>query len=79
MKTGISIPDRIFEDAEKFAHQLGFSRNELYTKAITAYIDNYKNEVTAILNEFYNSEDSSLDNSVLNAQTLSTGINDAAW
>lgn len=38
MKTAISIPDEIFEEAEKAAKQLGLSRSELFTRAIKAYL-----------------------------------------
>jgi hypothetical protein len=34
MKTAISIPDAIFEQAEELAQKQGLSRSELYTKAI---------------------------------------------
>jgi hypothetical protein len=34
MKTAISLPDLVFEEAEALANQLGLSRSELYTKSI---------------------------------------------
>lgn len=34
MKTAISLPDSVFEEAEALAQQLGLSRSELYTKAL---------------------------------------------
>jgi metal-responsive CopG/Arc/MetJ family transcriptional regulator len=39
VKTAISIPDAIFEEAERLAKNRGLSRSELYTKAITEYLD----------------------------------------
>jgi hypothetical protein len=39
MKTAISIPDPVFEEAERLAKSRGLSRSELYTKAITEYLD----------------------------------------
>ena len=42
MKTAISIPDPIFEAAEKLARQLGISRSQLYSKAIDSLIDQYR-------------------------------------
>lgn len=39
MKTAISIPDRLFEEAERVAEQRGMSRSELYTLAISEYLD----------------------------------------
>jgi len=34
MKTAISIPDEIFEDAERLAKRLKSSRSELYSRAL---------------------------------------------
>ncbi len=38
MKTAISIPDRLFEAAERLARRLGMSRSELYTKAVSQFV-----------------------------------------
>ncbi|MFH0783581.1 MAG: hypothetical protein V2B20_16730 [Pseudomonadota bacterium] len=62
MKTAISIPDPIFEAAEKFAHRVGISRSQLYTKAVEKYLKESQNQsVTKKLNEIYSEESSSLD------------------
>ena len=42
MKTAISIPDPIFEAAEKLARRLGISRSQLYSKAIDSLIEKYR-------------------------------------
>ncbi|MCI0451071.1 MAG: ribbon-helix-helix domain-containing protein [Candidatus Latescibacteria bacterium] len=39
MKTAISIPDNLFEAAEKVARRLGISRSELYQRAVTRYLE----------------------------------------
>jgi metal-responsive CopG/Arc/MetJ family transcriptional regulator len=39
MKTAISIPDRLFEAAERLARRLGMSRSELYATAVSQYLD----------------------------------------
>ena len=39
MKTAISIPDSIFEAAERLAKRLGLSRSELYSRAVANYIE----------------------------------------
>ena len=39
MKITISIPDRLFEVAERYAKRLGMSRSELYSKAVVYYLD----------------------------------------
>lgn len=62
MKTAISIPDPVFEAAENFAHRVGMSRSQLYTKAVEKYLKDYQNHsVTKKLNEIYSAESSRLD------------------
>lgn len=62
MKTAISIPDPIYEAAEKLAQRLGISRSQLYTTAISGFIREHQNDgVTEKLNEIYAHEPSSLD------------------
>jgi hypothetical protein len=39
MKTAISIPDEIFEQAERLAKSRGWSRSELYAKAVSAFVN----------------------------------------
>jgi hypothetical protein len=38
MKTAISIPDDVFESAERTAKRLGVSRSELFTRAMREYL-----------------------------------------
>ncbi|HEY3130249.1 MAG TPA: hypothetical protein VGL91_12390 [Acidobacteriota bacterium] len=62
MKTAISIPDPIFEEAEELARRLGMSRSELYTKAVRRFVGKRRREgVTEILNRVYSEESSNLD------------------
>jgi metal-responsive CopG/Arc/MetJ family transcriptional regulator len=42
MKTAISIPDRLFEEAERLASQRGLSRSELYTRAVAEFVEAHK-------------------------------------
>ena len=54
MKTAISIPNPVFQAAERLAKRLGVSRSRLYTKAITAYLERHREEeTTAALNEVH--------------------------
>ncbi|MEY4549677.1 MAG: hypothetical protein RL685_5872 [Pseudomonadota bacterium] len=39
MKTGVSIPDDVFERGEQTARRLKMTRSELYAKALNAYVD----------------------------------------
>ncbi len=38
MKTAISLPDEVFEDAERLASRLKVSRSELYARALRDYV-----------------------------------------
>lgn len=38
MKTAISIPDAVFEEAERLAELRGWSRSELYSSAVAEYV-----------------------------------------
>jgi hypothetical protein len=38
VKTAISIPDSIFEDAERLAARRGWSRSELYAHAVADFV-----------------------------------------
>ena len=52
MKTAISVPDEIFEEADRLAERMEKSRSELYTDAVREYLARYDSEsVTERLNE----------------------------
>lgn len=38
MKTAVSLPDPLFEEAERVAARLGLSRSELYARAISKFV-----------------------------------------
>lgn len=38
MKTAISLPDRLFDEAEMLAKRLGKSRSQLYAEALADYV-----------------------------------------
>lgn len=62
LKTAISIPDDLFEEAERARENLGMSRSELYSTAVRQFLtDRRATGVTERLNEVYTTEDSSLD------------------
>jgi metal-responsive CopG/Arc/MetJ family transcriptional regulator len=52
MKTAISIPDDVFEDAERLARRLGHSRSQLYSRALREFVARHEpGHVTAALDE----------------------------
>ena len=54
MKTAISLPDPLFDAAERLARRLGISRSELYQRALKAYLQESRGDgVTEALNELY--------------------------
>jgi len=38
VKTAISLPDEVFEEAERMARRRGMSRSELYARAVAEYL-----------------------------------------
>lgn len=38
MKTAVSIPDEVFEDAERLAKRFKESRSKVYTRALAEYV-----------------------------------------
>ena len=51
MKVAVSIPDRVFKEAERLAAHLKTSRSELYARALAAYVgDHAPDRVTEKVN-----------------------------
>jgi predicted transcriptional regulator len=74
MKTAISIPDSLFEEAEQLAKTRGWSRSELYANAVTAYVNSERFAgVREKLDAVYGDaeEDSSIDPLLADAQARS--------
>ena len=62
MKTAISLPDKLFNVAEKYAKDHGFSRSKLYAIAIREFIEkNKKTDITQRINKVCENIDTSLD------------------
>jgi metal-responsive CopG/Arc/MetJ family transcriptional regulator len=72
MKTAISLPDSVFEQAEALAQQLGLSRSELYTRALQTYLKRYnRDQILLKLNQVYSRESSDLDPVMARMQFMS--------
>lgn len=57
MKTAISLPDPLYEAAERLARRLGKSRSELYAEALRAHLERHEGQsITERLNEIYGEE-----------------------
>ena len=54
MKTAISLPDSLFQEADAFAKRVGVSRSELYAAAVAEYLARRNGDrVTSQLNAVY--------------------------
>ena len=75
MKTAISIPDDVFDGAERAAKALGLSRSELYATAVREFVERHRSDnVTERLNKVYAQDDSSsLDGGLRALQAQSLG------
>ena len=70
MKTVISIPDAVFQQADRFARRKAISRSELYTRAVKAYLER-EEHITEQLNAVYDTEESKLDTVLEDLQSRS--------
>lgn len=72
MKTAISIPDTVYETAEKLAERLGTSRSRLYTQALISYMAAHRKDgVIHKLNEIYGASSAPVDPGLARAQSRS--------
>jgi predicted transcriptional regulator len=75
MKTAISIPDDVFENAERTAKKLGVSRSELYANAVAEFIERYRREgITEKLNDVYGPEEGAASSLDPNLNTLQLDV-----
>lgn len=60
MKTAISIPDKIFKEADEFAKAHNFSRSKLFTEAIVRFLTEQKSKaLLRTLNKVHSEPDPS--------------------
>ena len=52
MKTAVSIPDDVFEDAERLASRLRTSRSQLYARALAEFVASHDDDqVTSLMDQ----------------------------
>lgn len=62
MKTAISIPEPIFKSAEQTARRLGLSRSQLFTRAVSVFVEEHRaQDVTQALDRVYAEEPAVLE------------------
>jgi predicted transcriptional regulator len=72
MKVAVSIPDPIFEAADKLAKQRDIPRSQIFAEALAAYLELRNAEsVTALLDEIYGQHPSAVDEGLSRAQAKS--------
>jgi metal-responsive CopG/Arc/MetJ family transcriptional regulator len=72
MKTAISLPESLFQSAERLAKRLRIPRSRLYAQAIERYVaESEDSNITAQLNEVYANGVSDLDPTLAALQTIS--------
>jgi metal-responsive CopG/Arc/MetJ family transcriptional regulator len=72
MKTAISIPDKLFNAADRYAKNHGYSRSQLFAEAVAQYLEQHpSDQITQKLNEVYSSESADLDQTFATMQSSS--------
>ena len=78
MKVAISLPDPVFDAAERLAEEMRVSRSQLYAQALASYLDSHgAAAVTSKLNDVYSKAVSEVD-PVLAAAQLAA-LENEAW
>ncbi len=80
MKTAISLPDPLYQDAEQIAHYMGIPRSQLFALALQEFINHHKREsITEKLNSIYNNDISNNSSIDLNIQELRNFTKNDTW
>jgi len=68
MKTAISLPDDVFDQADTLASRLHVSRSQLYVMALEKFINEHlENNITEKLNDYIDKHGQPIDPVFLNA------------
>ena len=77
MKTAISIPDPLFNAAERAAKRQKVSRSRFYATALQEYLERRRSKaITKALNKIYSTEPSELDPVLARLQSEAIGRED---
>lgn len=78
MKTAVSIPDDVFNEAERLAKQLKTSRSDVYARALAAFVgDHSSDRVTQALDAALDTVDARPDPAVMAAANRT--LRDVEW
>lgn len=80
MKTAISLPDPLFEEAERVAARLGLSRSELYARAITRFVREQSGDaITEAINRVVQKLPPALDPVLVRLQAASLATDEGGF
>lgn len=82
MKTAISIPDDLFDQAQSTAKKLGIPRSQLFARAVREFISNHDaTNITERINALLSQQDVSLDPDLaqLQSESIRRATNDESW
>ena len=78
MKTAVSVPDPIFEKAERLARKMKKSRSQLYSDALSEYVARHTpDEITEKMNELCDELGATQDDFV--AHAAQGTLRDVEW
>jgi hypothetical protein len=80
VKTAISIPDEVFEQAERYAKKLGVSRSELFTRAVKGFLEQQRaQEITASYDRAFGPDAGGDDNDAIREAALRKPLVQVEW
>ncbi len=72
MKTAISIPDNLFREVDQYAKSHGYSRSQLFAKAVAQYLEVHPSDrITKQLNAVYSAKPAALNATLASMQSSS--------
>lgn len=78
MKTAVSLPDDLFQQADRLARKLGVPRSRLFATALQEYLARHQGRrITEQLDQVYEHESSALPPALRHTQTRS--LRRASW
>lgn len=80
MKTAISMPDEVFERAERYAKKLGVSRSELFTRAVLQFLERQQvREVRESYNRAFGPDAADDDAEAMRRQAARKALLEVEW
>jgi metal-responsive CopG/Arc/MetJ family transcriptional regulator len=80
MKTAVSLPDPLFEEAERVAARLGLSRSQLYARAIARFVREQSGDaITEAINRVVRKNSTGLDPVLARLQAASLAADEGGF